>query len=64
MTLTWTIDGLPVSPGDGARVLQAGSRTSIITVEAVADRHSGVYTCTATNAAGTAAHSARLTVKG
>ena len=65
LTLTWTFDGLNVTDDDeGVRVLRAGSRTSIITVASVTGRHSGVYMCTASNAAGMATHSARLTVRG
>ena len=64
LTLTWSQDGRPISDAAGARVVDAGFRTSVLTIEAVTAGHSGEYTCTATNAVGDASHTARLTVKG
>ena len=64
MTIEWTFDGRPVEAMAGVRVIPGGSRNSFLTVESVGADHSGVYTCTATNAVGEASHSARLTVKG
>ena len=64
LTLVWTVDGAPVAGRPGVQVLPAGARSSLLTVPAVAAEHSGEYTCTASNAAGTVTHSARLDVRG
>lgn len=64
LSIVWTVDGGPVSALPGVRVLAAGSRTSLLTIESVGAAHSGEYTCTASNAVGEAAHSAYLAVKG
>ena len=66
MTIEWTFEGRPVGMGSdmGIRVLSAGPRTSFLAIQSVGAAHSGIYTCTATNAVGEASHSARITVKG
>ena len=64
MNITWTFNDAPVEADMGVSVLSAGPRSSFLAVQSVRASHSGVYTCTATNAAGQAKHSARLTVKG
>ena len=64
MTIEWTFEGRPVGGDTGIRVLSAGPRTSFLAIQAVGATHSGVYTCTATNAIGEASHSARIIVKG
>ena len=63
MNITWTFNGGPVVDL-GVRVISAGSRSSFLSVEAVGAAHTGLYTCTATNAVGSASHTARITVKG
>ena len=65
LTLVWSRNGRPVEAGTaGVRVVDAGFRTSVLTIEAVTAGDSGEYTCTATNEVGEASHTARLTVKG
>ena len=64
LTLAWSQNGQPISGTSGTRVVQAGSRTSVLTIEAATAAHSGEYTCTATNAVGEASHTARITVRG
>jgi hypothetical protein len=41
-----------------------GSRTSILTIESVRAHHTGNYTCTATNFAGSSSFTASLIVNG
>ncbi|KAK0078989.1 hypothetical protein PV325_001870 [Microctonus aethiopoides] len=45
-------------------VRKSGSRASTLTIESVAARHAGIYSCSASNVAGSASHSADLTVNG
>lgn len=61
---TWTKDGRPLDARLGVRTSQLDSFTSILVIEQAAATHSGNYTCTASNAAATAATTARLTVRG
>ena len=64
MTISWAFDGRPVAGDAGVQVFSVGRRTSVLSIQSVEADHSGLYTCTATNAVGEAQHSARLTVKG
>ena len=64
MTLSWTFEGRPVEASAGVQVVGVGRRTSVLSIQAVAAHHSGLYTCSANNSVGAASHSARLTVKG
>ena len=64
MTIKWTFEDRPVVDLQGVRVISGGSRNSFLTIESVSADHSGLYTCTATNAVGQTSHSARLTVRG
>ena len=64
LALSWTVDGAPVAGRPGVRVLPAGARSTLLTIPVVGAEHSGEYTCTASNAAGTVEHSARLDVRG
>ena len=64
LTISWTLDGASVDGLSGVRVISAGPRMSILTLQAVGADHSGMYMCTAGNEVGEATHSAQLTVKG
>ena len=64
MNITWTFSGSPVTSQPGVRVIPTGARSSFLSVESVGAAHSGLYTCTATNAVGSTSHTARITVKG
>ena len=67
LTITWTLQGdqVQVSESDAAiSTSQAGPRASFLSISSVSHRHSGVYTCTATNTAGTSIFSTELKVNG
>ncbi|XP_063599525.1 hemicentin-2-like [Penaeus indicus] len=66
LSLSWLWDGAPLPPGPsraGAlKVLILNAFNSVLTVEQVEQRHAGVYTCVAANAAAEARLSFSLTV--
>ena len=64
LNITWAFNGGPVSEALSVRVIPTGTRSSFLSVESVGAAHSGLYTCTAANAVGSASHTARITVKG
>ena len=64
LEISWHVDGAAADGVRGARVISAGPRMSILTLQAVGADSSGVYKCTASNDVGEATHSAQLTVKG
>ena len=64
LTLEWTFEGRPVTADMGVLVIPAGPRISVLTIASVGADHSGEYACIATNAVGSASHTAVLTVKG
>lgn len=68
LSLSWLWDGAPLPPGPsraGAlKVLILNAFNSVLTVEQVEQRHAGVYTCVAANAAAEARLSFSLTVHG
>ena len=44
--------------------MQLGDRASILKITSVGHEHMGIYTCTATNQAGSTSYSAELKVNG
>lgn len=65
LEITWTFDGRPIqSYHSDVTVLDSGKRVKQLTIESVAARHAGEYTCVASNAAGSVSHSATLKVNG
>ncbi|XP_036142526.1 Down syndrome cell adhesion molecule-like protein Dscam2 isoform X37 [Monomorium pharaonis] len=63
LEITWTFDGRPIqSYHSDVIVSDTGKRVKQLTIESVAARHAGEYTCIASNAAGSVSHSATLDV--
>ncbi|XP_029665490.1 Down syndrome cell adhesion molecule-like protein 1 homolog [Formica exsecta] len=63
--ITWTFDGRPIqSYHSDVIVSDSGKRVKQLTIESVAARHAGEYTCVASNAAGSISHSVTLDVNG
>ncbi|XP_026825577.1 Down syndrome cell adhesion molecule-like protein Dscam2 isoform X21 [Ooceraea biroi] len=63
LEITWTFDGRPIqSYHSDVIVSDTGKRVKQLTIESVAARHAGEYTCVASNAAGSVSHSATLDV--
>ncbi len=64
LTLSWALKGDEISSGPGLMTTTLGTRTSVLTIQSVGYRHSGTYTCTAKNKAGSASETAELRVNG
>ncbi|KAG7213701.1 hypothetical protein KM043_002940, partial [Ampulex compressa] len=63
LEITWSFDGQPIrSDRMDVLVSNSGKRVKQVTIESVAARHAGEYTCVASNAAGSTSHSAKLDV--
>ncbi|XP_072765904.1 Down syndrome cell adhesion molecule 1 isoform X46 [Anoplolepis gracilipes] len=63
LEITWTFDGRPIqSYHSDVIVSDSGKRVKQLTIESVAARHAGEYTCVASNAAGSISHSVTLDV--
>jgi hypothetical protein len=64
LSITWAFHGRNVSSQMGITTSKIGSRMSVLMIEHIVSGHSGKYTCTARNAAGSANHTAELIVNG
>ncbi|KAL7294790.1 hypothetical protein TKK_0011722 [Trichogramma kaykai] len=61
--ISWSVDGQPVAEKHAdVAVLATTKKNSILSIESVAARHAGVYTCSAANKAGAVSHSSILKV--
>jgi hypothetical protein len=64
MTIKWTFHGSSISSDPGILTTPIGGRGSNLIIMRVDSRHSGQYTCTASNEAGSRSASVQLTVNG
>ena len=65
LDITWMFQGRSIqSDRQDMIVSHSGKRVTQLTIEAVAARHAGEYTCVASNVAGSVSHSATLQVNG
>ena len=65
MEITWSVDGVSIQEKHpDINVLATTKKNSILSIEFVAARHAGIYTCSASNKAGAASHSSILKVNG
>ncbi|XP_076374925.1 Down syndrome cell adhesion molecule 1 isoform X16 [Megalopta genalis] len=64
LEISWAFNGTPIDSHHGSDVVVASTnkKNSVLTIESVAARHAGDYTCSASNRAGATSHSAQLTV--
>ncbi|XP_076173882.1 Down syndrome cell adhesion molecule 1 isoform X21 [Ptiloglossa arizonensis] len=64
LEISWAFNGTPIDSRHGSDVVIASTnkKNSVLTIESVAARHAGDYTCSASNRAGATTHSARLIV--
>ncbi|CAG4948443.1 unnamed protein product [Colias eurytheme] len=63
LNFKWTFSEGDVSSLTGINIINAGDRGSVLIVGAVTAKHSGNYTCTASNTVAKASHHATLNVK-
>ena len=64
ISIKWSLQGEDLGPGPDLTTSQLGSRPSILMISSVNYRHTGTYTCTASNKAGSSTHAAELKVNG
>ena len=64
LTISWSLQGEAVSSEPSLTTTTLGTRTSMLTIQSVGYRHSGMYTCTASNKAGSKSQSVELKVNG
>lgn len=65
MDISWAFNGEPISAESTDQFsITKGKRLSVLSIDAVAARHAGEYTCTASNKAGASSHTAALAVNG
>ena len=64
ITLSWSLKGDAISSDPDLSTTMLGQRTSMLTISSVNYRHSGTYTCRATNPGGSITHSTELVVNG
>ena len=65
LDITWMFEGRPIeSDTRNVIVSDSGKRVKQLTIETVAARHAGEYTCVASNAAGSVSRTAVLEVNG
>ncbi|XP_039227466.1 Down syndrome cell adhesion molecule-like protein Dscam2 isoform X2 [Drosophila yakuba] len=64
LNIRWTFNNQPLFNDDDQDIIIAkmGRRSSVLTIESVADRHAGNYSCHGENAAGRATYSTQLRV--
>lgn len=63
--ISWALNGEPIGRDrSDINVVATTKKNSILSIESVAARHAGEYTCSASNKAGATSHSAILAVNG
>ena len=64
LSISWTFHGEDIRSDLGILTSPVGGRGSLLIISSVGHRHSGQYTCTVTNQAGSQARTALLRVNG
>ena len=64
LSIKWSLQGDSVSSEPELTTASLGTRTSMLTIQSVGHRHSGTYTCSASNKGGTRSQSVEVNVNG
>lgn len=64
INFSWLHNNISIGYIEGIGVFKGGSKNSMLTIDSVTDKHSGVYTCVAENKAGVVSYSTVLNVNG
>lgn len=64
INISWLHNNISIGYVDGVLVSKVGSKVSMITIDSVNHRHTGMYTCVAENKAGVATYFTTLNVNG
>ena len=62
--ITWSLKGQELNSGPSITTTMVGTRTSMLIISSVDYSHVGLYTCRASNPAGSVTHSAQMKVNG
>lgn len=62
--LFWSFNGVKMRPTDDVNFYKVGKKGSLLVIDPLTEQHSGNYTCTAQNRAGSVDFTARLSVNG
>lgn len=62
--LTWAFRNKPLYANDAVSITKLGDRSSVLAISAATEKHSGNYTCTASNSVASTNHTATLNVQG
>ena len=62
--IRWTISSRVHSSMTGITIGKFGAKSSILQIDSIDASHSGNFTCTATNSAGSSSYMAHLTIVG
>lgn len=64
LNLAWFFQDKPVKKTDAIVVTKLGARSLVLAIPAATEKHSGNYTCTASNIVASTNHTATLNVQG
>lgn len=64
LVVSWLKDGLPLTPALGVNVSALDPYSSLLSISSLDSRHSGDFTCVASNPAAEVRYTAKLQVKG
>lgn len=62
--ISWALNGEPIEKNYPDIAITTNKKNSLLSIDPLTAKHAGEYTCTASNRAGAASHSAMLTVNG
>ena len=64
LNLTWSFQDKPIKKTDAVVITKLGARSLVLAIPAATEKHTGNYTCTASNIVASTNHTATLNVQG